>query len=132
VPGGDGGSCGFYEEQLERLIAYLRFQAKLAKTGEDGVSQRDHWEAAAKRGSAAAIAALKAPPFPEDLRQLWGCFQTLSGMRSMGMAGPARISALDIYAANALFGWHLVPVEVEAITRLDIALLSAQAEETRG
>jgi hypothetical protein len=84
---------------------------------------RQTYSAPAARGSAEAIAKLTAPPFPEVLRYLWDWFRTLHTMRGAGLAGPARLTALDIYAANQLYDWGIEPHEVEALNVLDAVTL---------
>lgn len=64
---------------------------------------------------------LDGPPFPEPLGYLWERFETLNGMRSRSEDGPAAFTPEMLLAADTLFDWHLTPMEVEGLRRLDVA-----------
>ena len=128
--GGREQPRAFFREALAQLCEYARWAAEGSRVAEDGAEQRAHWEVAARRGNADALARLSGPEFPEELADLWTMFATLSAMRGEGMSGPAPLTAEAIRAGDVLLGWQLHPHEVEALVQLDIVTRRAWRGES--
>jgi hypothetical protein len=105
------------------LIDFARHEAQLRERTDDGTTRRAYLEAAARRGSETAQAALDGPAFPYALAPLWAVFERLDMMRAAGMNGPERLTPSHIRDASLLFGWRLQPHEVDALVALDLATL---------
>jgi len=103
--------------------------ARGARLGPDGAAQRAHWELAAKRGSAEALARLHAPPYPEPLRYLHHWFGELAAARGEGMSGPAPLTHQDIAAWASLTHCDPAPHEVRALLALDAAWRAALRDD---
>lgn len=107
----------------------VQHEARLATTGEDGVTRRSHLEVAASRGNAKAIAALEGPPYPEPLRYLHGWAMELVGRSGADMNGLAPISYGTIADWARLTGRAPAPHEIRALLRLDAAMRRPDPEE---
>ena len=103
---------------------YARHEAEMRQSADDGADTRAHLEAAARKGSAEAIAALRGPEFPEELEYLWGWVMELHGRSGVGMAGLAPLTYSTIAAWSELTGAEPGPLDVEALMALDAVLLS--------
>ena len=83
---------------------------------------RDHLEAAAKRGSKAAIAQLESPPFPVGLEYLHNWLLELHGRSGVGMSGLVPLTYTTIADWKELKGIDIAPHEVEALLMLDAVM----------
>jgi hypothetical protein len=100
---------------------------------------RAHLEASARRGgpgSEDARAQLDVPPCPEEMEHLVAWTYELAGRSGEGFSGFARVSHREIATFAQLMDLDLEPHEVEALRRLDDALLHpdevAETEEGDG
>lgn len=100
-------------------MLYAAHEAELNAPTEDGATVRAYLESRAATGKQDAIDKLAGPERPIALEYLWERFQTLDAMRAEGMNGRAPLTADAIDAANRLFQWHLTPLEVDGLCRLD-------------
>lgn len=90
----------------------------------DGVPQREHWEAAAERGSVAARARLESASLPEELEYLWEWAIALHGRSGLGMAGIAPLTYSTIAEWARLTGNEPDALEIEALMSLDAAMMT--------
>ena len=88
----------------------------------DGAPARAHLELAAKRGSAAALAALEGPECPEALEYLLGWAYTLHGRSGISEVGVAPLSYAEVDAWARRTRTDIEPWEVEALMAIDAAL----------
>jgi hypothetical protein len=93
---------------------------------QDGSAVRAHLKAAARRGQAAAIAALEGPPIPEALAYLYDWILELDAARGWDVTATGAIaralSYQDIDAWARLTDRQPEPHEVRALIRLDQVL----------
>lgn len=109
------------------MIAYGEHEFKLLKRQDDGATLRDHLLAAERAG--ATVPELEGPPLPACLAYLWAWFVELSSARGgTGMGGVNPIGYQELAAWAGLRGISPTPFELEAIRRLDEALLRSQAD----
>lgn len=82
---------------------------------------RQHLEAAARRGIAAAIKELEGPEIPDALEYVWGWYCQLAATRRFnGMSGhPEPLTYETIDAWSRLTGHTPTPEEVDALLLLD-------------
>lgn len=80
-------------------------------------------ESGAEQGHAPSIEALKEPPRPPHTEYLLRCFWDLRAACANGF-GPGAIGFGDIKAYSELTGIDLTPIEVDALRKMDIALLT--------
>lgn len=85
-------------------------------------SRRVHYEKAAERGSAGAIAALQGPDYPLELRYLYEWAAHLVGRSGVGMAGYAPLSYGTIRDWMDLTGTMVYSHEVDALIQLDAVM----------
>jgi hypothetical protein len=124
------GACRFFHGEVQQLVAYAQHHARLDALAPDGKSTiRAHYEAAAKRGDSRSQAALDGPEFPETLDYLWGWAMALYGRSGAGTAGFAPLSYQTLQAWSALTGNELTRWEVDALVRIDAALLHPGTED---
>jgi len=88
------------------------------------VPARAHLERAAANGDLWARAELQGPACPEVVAYLVPWAYELVGRSGMGMNGLAPLRYSEIEAWSRLTGRVLVPMEVEALIRLDRVLRS--------
>lgn len=104
---------------------------ELSRPTKDGATQRDHWEAAARGGSEAALARLTAPEYPDCVQYLWDWVMELHGRSGVGMSGPAPLSYEAIEAWSRLRGTSPTAQEVLALISLDRALMAGGEAEKK-
>lgn len=98
--------------------------------GKDGTRYREHLEVLAKRGRPDAIAELKGPPEPVELKYLLDMFNSLERGRRFGMNGPEPFTWENIESWARLFDEDLEPHEVDALKLLELVSLAAQQKRT--
>lgn len=103
---------------------------ELNRAASDGARQQDHWEAAARTGSAAAIEHLTAPDYPDCVQYLWTWVIELHGHSGVGMNGLAPLTYESIMSWAVLKGVQPTPYEVEALLSLDATLRAGKEEKT--
>lgn len=96
------------------------------------VTNRDHFEVAAERGSLYAGYVLASQPeLPEDVEYLVDIARTLFGRSGVGMAGASPLSPLVLEAYARLADIQEVhPWEFEALLILDAALAYREDADT--
>ena len=96
-------------------------EAAAAVKGAEGVTQRDHWEAAARHGDKLAASRLQPPVLPpEEVFYLWGWALELLGRSGFTPLGtPAPLSHVEIAAFSQLRDLGLEPLEVDTLVKLD-------------
>ena len=92
----------------------------------DTGSERDHLEAAAAKGNAAARATLTAHPCPPVFRSLYRDFMTLSLWRSAGGMGPAPLTLHDVreYETRMRPTRPFLAGELDLLKRMDAETLT--------
>lgn len=85
-------------------------------------------ELSAARGSAFAIRELEGPEVPECVEYLWDWAVELFGRSGVSMTGAAPLAYSTIAQWAALTGRSVTPLEVEALIRLDAAMLAPATE----
>lgn len=101
---------------------YARFHASMIRPQSDGSTLRAHLEAAARRGSATAIQALREPPFPRAVTYLWAWLMEIRRGLGVGVNGSESLTwvSLDAWARRTERAPE--PHEVDALFTLDAAL----------
>lgn len=89
-----------------------------------GEPRRKHLQVAARRGVAAAAAALAGPELPEHVAYLWDWYLELNAARA-----PGHLTYVDIDAWARLTGRTPDPDEVRGLLELD-ACVAAQSART--
>lgn len=109
-------------------MEFARLQFALSVPEGDAGTRRDHIEAAARSGSAAAQAELDeaAAADPGASRYLWDWFLELHSARGSTGFGPAALSYSEIEAWARLTGRRPSALEVFALKGLDQAYLEIQ------
>ena len=104
------------------LEEFGRFNFKLNKPDQSGVTQRDHLEQV-ERQTGRRPEALDGPDFPELMAHVWSAFISLSKTRTVGYSGPNPISYEQIKAWKELTETPISAWEIEAVNRLDAVYL---------
>jgi hypothetical protein len=107
----------------------VQYDARCRKKTKDGLTQQDHWEAAAKKGSRAAKEALEGPPFPRELDYLYGWLWELHGRSGASFGGLLPLSYTTIADWSRLTGQVIRPHEVAALIQLDAILCVGEMPE---
>jgi hypothetical protein len=105
-------------------MEFARWTVQANEPVGDGTVARDHWEAAARRGSAAALARLEGPPIPESVEYLWGWLMELHGRSGAHMSGINPLSYSTVAEWARLTRTDVDTLEVRALMQLDAALLA--------
>lgn len=96
----------------------MAHDARLNKIQKDGSPLRDHVAQAVSMGRRDP-SELDGPGMPDSMRHLWGWFQELAMVRSVGMNGANPINFGDIDAWARLTDREVLPHEVRALMRID-------------
>lgn len=94
-------------------------QRRIAEPQGDGRPYREHLQAVAARGHAAAKAELAGPELPPMGAYVWTWFLELHAARGSSGFGPLPIGYGEIAAWAALTGRAPLPWEIELLTALD-------------
>lgn len=84
-----------------------------------GHSTREHLEAAARRGSVSAVAALQGPTIADELWYLFEWLLELDRARQYDMTGPRLLSYTELDAWSRLTDRRLDAHEVQTLLHLD-------------
>lgn len=86
---------------------------------------REHLQVAFERSGKLPARLAEARELPDGLDLLWDDFLELHGSRGSTMAGPARISFMDIDAWQRVNRVTLRPWQIEAIRRADTEFMAS-------
>ena len=99
------------------------------RLGPDGASQLETWRLAARRGSEAAQAKFDGPPFPEELRYLWGWSLELFGKSGIGQHGISALTWSTLRDWRDVTGRHVSRREAFALMSVDAALRHTDTDD---
>lgn len=117
--------CKFSQGLVEDLIDYAEHEFRLDRKAEDGATERQHRESAARQFAKMGIKpkvvpVTEGPPFPDDLDYLWAWFQDHSlGVMQNGN-GPATVTWDGLSAWSRLVRVALEPWEARTMVRLGV------------
>lgn len=87
-------------------------------------------EAAARRGNTRYADDLRAKPLAAYLRPLWECYLAFQRWRGAGGMGISPMTATDLRAFAALYGFDPTPWQADCLKAVDLAHVSImQAED---
>lgn len=121
---------------VDDLLAWAEHEFRLSRPLDDGASQRDHLESAARQLKALGKTPKEdvvpeGPPFPELLDYLWDWFTSLSlGIGISGMAPPV-VTWVDVAAWRQQTGEIVEPWEARALVALGALRAGIAAEKTK-
>jgi len=109
-------------------VEHVRHEVGLDRKGEDGATRRAHLEAAARRGSQAAVNALEGPDAPDSVLYLMEWAYALCGRSGATMGGMAPLSFTTIRDWATLMDIHVSPLEVQALLVLDAVIRNPEPD----
>lgn len=112
-------------------MQYIEWEAEAFADAGDGSRNIDHWQKAARRGNSFALAKINGPEFPEQLDYLWRWLYELHGRSGMHMSGVNPLDYATIKSWGELTGRDPTSLEVEALIRMDAALITGAASRDR-
>lgn len=118
------------------MLAWAEHEFRLGQPLDDGASQREHLESAARQLKALGKPMKEelvpeGPPFPDLLDYLWSWFAEISlGLAVSGMAPPV-VTWADVAAWRAQTGEVVEPWEARAIVSLGSLRAGIAAEAAR-
>ncbi|MCW5695776.1 MAG: hypothetical protein KIS96_03465 [Bauldia sp.] len=121
---------------VDELLEWAEHEFRLDRKLDDGATERDHLESAARQLKALgrqpkAEPTVDGPPFPDELDYLYRWFMEISlGLASSGMA-PAVVTWRDITDWQEQTGEIVEPWEARALVSLGALRASIAVEKTK-
>lgn len=127
--GGNAGALAFFQEVVEHVAEYIRYEIRLYDRQEKGRDLGATLEEAALRGDKEAQDLLEsAVSFPEAGEYMYDWVRLLHGRSGVGMGGAVRLSPTIVKDWETTFDIQdLQPWHVEALMYLDDVIIDAHA-----
>jgi len=127
----DGEPRGFFEGELEQLIAKAIFEFSLGRTSTIGGASEEAQIAHLIEKGVLPEEDYISPDVPQGLEYLWEGFKELTATRQSGMAGMEALQYFEIDAFLRLTDRIWSPHDVRAIVKMDMEVRVAIQEKAK-